>query len=160
MDQIKKSNRPILHLSLLLLLLFVWSSTPARGSFLYKNYVIKQDMGWEILCAPYIVHRNDWVLKIFKLRGEIARRDFPYFIRIFKRINPHIKNVDQIRPGQQILIPLKRLRENPVPHNTSGIVTIPFVDLSRSPGQKQTPPTAYKVKRGDTVSKLDRKSVV
>jgi len=125
-----------------------------QGSFLYKNYVIKEDMGWDILCAPYTVEPNDWVLKIFKLRGEIARKDFTHFLQIFKRINPHIKNIDRIRPGQQIYIPLRRLRENPVPEKTAGIVTIPFVDLSRSSGQAPPPANSYRVRRGDTVSKL------
>lgn len=129
---------------------------PARvqGSFLYKNYIIKEDMGWEILCAPYQVERNDWVLKIFKLRGEIAQEDFQQFLRIFKRINPHIKNIDRIRPGQQIYIPLRRLRERPSPESPSGIVTIPFVDLSNNSGQTPPPANIYRVKRGDTVSKL------
>lgn len=125
-----------------------------QGSFLYKNYVIKEDMGWDILCAPYTVERNDWVLKIFKLRGEIARKDFTHFLQIFKRINPHIKNIDRIRPGQQIYIPLRRLRESPAPERTSGIVTIPFVDLSRNSGRTPPPANSYRVKRGDTVSKL------
>jgi len=154
MDHTNRHYRPLLLLSLFLLLTIALLSSPVQGSFLYKNYVIKEDMGWDILCAPYIVQRNDWVLKIFKLRGEIARENFPHFLRVFKRINPHIINIDQIRPGQQILIPLKRLRESPVPDNTSGIVTIPFVDLSRSFGRKHPPANAYKVKRGDTVSKL------
>lgn len=127
---------------------------PAQGSFLYKNYIIKEDMGWEILCAPYTVERNDWVLKIFKLRGEIARKDISDFLQVFKRLNPHIKNVDRIRPGQQIYIPLRRLREGPVPANRSGIVTIPFVDLSRGTGRKPPPADTYKVKSGDTVSEL------
>lgn len=127
---------------------------PAQGSFLYKNYVIKQDMGWEILCAPYIVQPNDWVSKIFKLRGEISQQDFPDFIRVFRRLNPHLKNIDRIRPGQQILIPLKRLRESPLPDNPTGIVTIPFVDLSRNTDRGFPPANTYKVKKGDTVSKL------
>ena len=127
---------------------------PAQGSFLYKNYILKEDMGWEILCAPYTVKRSDWVLKIFKLRGEIARKDFTHFLQIFKRINPHIKNIDRIRPGQQIYIPLRRLRGGPVPENRSGIVTIPFVDLSRGTGRKPPPANTYKVKKGDTVSEL------
>ncbi len=155
-DHHKKHGRPLLFMGLLLLMTVLLSALPARvqGSFLYKNYIIKEDMGWDILCAPYIVQRNDWVLKIFKLRGEIAQQDFPYFVRIFKRINPHIKNIDRIRPGQQILIPLKRLRVSPAQENASGIVTIPFVDLSRNPGRKSPPANTYKVERGDTVSKL------
>ncbi len=156
MEHNKKHSKPLLFMGLLLLWTVLTSAlpVPVQGSFLYKNYVIREDMGWEILCAPYIVQRNDWVLKIFKLRGEIAQKDFPHFIRIFNRINPHIRDINRIRPGQQILIPLKRLRESPEPDNTTGIVTIPFVDLSRSPGQKRPPSDSYRVKRGDCISKL------
>jgi len=155
MDFTKFRGRCLVSGLLALVLVGLTCALPlqVQGSFLYKNYVIKEDMGWEILCAPYTVEPNDWVLKIFKLRGEIARKDWTHFLQIFKRINPHIKNIDRIRPGQQIYIPLRRLRERPVPEKTAGIVTIPFVDLSRS--SSQTPPAnSYRVQKGDTVSKL------
>ncbi|MCP3953447.1 MAG: LysM peptidoglycan-binding domain-containing protein, partial [Desulfobacterales bacterium] len=58
------------------------------------------------------------------------------------------------RPGQQIYIPLRRLRGNPVPGRKSGIVTIPFVDLSRGTGRTPPPAKTYRVKRGNTVSQL------
>ena len=151
---LKTGRQPLLWVLVLLACFAIALPNRIEGSFLYKNYIIKEDMGWEILCAPYTVERNDWVLKIFKLRGEIAREDFAHFLQIFRRINPHIKNIDRIRPGQQIYIPLRRLRGNPVPERSSSIVTIPFVDLSRSAGRKPPPANTYRVHRGDTVSKL------
>jgi len=70
----------------------VFGSPPADSAFLYKSYIVHQDRGRDILCDPYIVKKNDYVLKLFKQKGEIAHKDFPEFLRIFKRINPHIHN--------------------------------------------------------------------
>ena len=124
------------------------------SSLLYKSYVIRYDRGWDILCEPYEVKPNDWVLKIFRQKGEIASRDFREFLGIFKRLNPHVKNVDRIRPGQIIDIPLKKIDPGTLPGQASGIVTIPFVTLSRSSELIHQHSKQYRVRKGDTVSKL------
>ncbi len=126
----------------------------SHGSLLYKNYVIRQDKGRDILCAPYTVKKNDWILKIFKLRGEISKQDFPEFLKIFKRINPKIRNIDLIRPGESILIPLKRISTGALPGQSSGVVTIPFVSISKAPERVMASSRKYMVQRGDCISKL------
>ena len=126
----------------------------SHGSLLYKNYVIRQDKGRDILCAPYTVKKNDWILKIFKLRGEISRQDFPEFLSIFKRINPKIRNIDLIRPGESILIPLKKISTGALPGQSSGVVTIPFVSISKVPERVMASSRKYIVQRGDCISKL------
>ncbi|MBI9083930.1 MAG: hypothetical protein JEZ11_10060 [Desulfobacterales bacterium] len=131
-------------------------SGPAMAGLAYKNYLVRQDSGREILCDPYVVREKDWVLKIFKLRGEIAQADFPRFLKLFKRINPHIRDIDTIRPGQHILIPLKELSRSLLAEDPAGIVRVPFLALSkggRKPGTTTTT-TAYQILRGDCVSKL------
>lgn len=128
-------------------------SATAHAALVYKNYIVQQDGGTDILCAPYTVQPGDWVIKILKLRGEIAAQDFPYFLQIFARINPHVKDVDRIRPGQQIFIPLRELPSGSR-EARDGLVTIPFVDLSSRSGSARTAPTAYRVQSGDTISKL------
>ena len=85
-------------------------SARATG-LLYKNYVVRYDRGWDILCEPYMVKKNDWVLKIFRQKGEIAHQNFRDFLGIFQRLNPHIKNIDMIRPGQAIDIPIRKLEK-------------------------------------------------
>ncbi len=127
----------------------IWAS-----SLLYKSYVIRYDRGWDILCEPYEVKPNDWVLKIFRQKGEIANQDFREFLEIFKRLNPHVKNIDRIRPGQVIDIPLKKIDPGTLPGQASGIVTIPFVTLSKSSALIHKHSEHYRVRRGDTVSKL------
>lgn len=141
----------------LALALILWGAKPVKSfasSLLYKSYVIRYDRGWDVLCEPYEVQPNDWVLKIFRQKGEISTKDFREFLGIFKRLNPHVKNIDRIRPGQIIDIPLKKIDPNTLPGQASGIVTIPFVTLSKSSELIHRHCQRYKVRRGDTVSKL------
>jgi len=127
---------------------------PADSAFLYKTYTIKYDRGWDILCDPYVVKKDDWVYKLFREKGEIANRDFPEFLSIFKRINPHIHDMDRIRPGQHILIPLKKLPPDSMSGQSSGVVTIPFVTLPKLPETLKAYSTEYTVQKGDCISIL------
>jgi LysM repeat protein len=130
-------------------------SSPLFGSSLiYKNYIIRYDRGWDILCEPYVVKKDDWVLKIFRQKGEIAHEDFRDFLGIFQRLNPHIKNIDMIRPGQGVDIPLRKLEHGEFPGQASGVVAIPFVTLSKVTKVIKQHSEAYKVQKGDTVSEL------
>ena len=124
------------------------------AAFFYKSYVIRYDRGWNILCDPYVVKKDDWVFKLFREKGEISNRDFPEFLRIFKRLNPHIHDIDRIRPGQQIVIPLKKVDQDELPEQSSGVVTIPYLTNVTLPDDATTSSTDYRVKNGDCVSIL------
>ena len=141
---------------LVITVLFICIITPysAGSALLYKNYIVRYDKGWDILCDPYVVQKGDWVLKLFRQRGEISHKNFPEFLAIFKRINPHIRNIDMIRPGQHILIPLKKLKKDSLPGQSSGIVTIPFVTISNLPDIIKPLSTEYIVQKGDYISRL------
>jgi LysM domain len=136
------------------LLLLVFTSTGNSGSLVYKNYIVRYDRGWDILCEPYVVQPNDWVLKIFRQKGEIAHQDFREFLGIFQRLNPHVKDIDMVQPGQTIDIPLRKLEHGSLPGQASGVVTIPFVTLSKVTEVIKQHSDAYQVQRGDTVSQL------
>lgn len=152
-----KSLGSYISLTILILLVLLVDHIrplPAYSAILYKSYVVRYDRGWDILCEPYIVQKNDWVSKLFRQKGEISQKDYPKFISIFRRLNPYIRNIDLIRPGQYILIPLKRLKKDDLPGQSSGIVTIPFVTISKIIKILNTYSTKYKVKKGDCVSIL------
>lgn len=129
-------------------------SVTAQAAFLYKSYIVRKDRGKDILCDPYIVQKDDYVLKIFRQRGEISHVNFPTFLRIFSRINPHINDIDKILPGQHIFIPLKILSPNSLEGQDVGVVTIPFVTISKISDILKENSTVHKVARGDTVSEL------
>jgi LysM repeat protein len=140
---------------LLLPMLILVLAVPAAGSSLvYKNYIVRYDRGWDILCEPYVVKKDDWVLKIFRQKGEIAHQDFRDFLGIFNRLNPHIKDPDMVRPGQRIDIPLRKLEHGSLTGQASGVVTIPFVTLTQVAEVIKTHSQSYAIQRGDTVSKL------
>ncbi|MBU4415257.1 MAG: LysM peptidoglycan-binding domain-containing protein, partial [Proteobacteria bacterium] len=139
------------------LFLIIFTINPlydVNAAFLYKSYVVRKDKGRDILCDPYIVQKNDWLIKLFKQRGEISQKDFPEFLSIFKRINPHIRNANKILPDQHIFIPLKILSKDSMLGQSSGIVTIPFVTISNIPEILKNHSTAYTVKQGDCLSRL------
>ncbi len=126
----------------------------AYAAFFYKSYVIRYDRGWNILCDPYVVKKDDWVFKLFRKKGEISNKDFPEFLRIFKRLNPHIQDIDRIRPGQHIVIPLKKVDQDELSEQSSGVVTIPYLTNVTSPDDAIKHSTDYRVKKGDCVSIL------
>ena len=137
-----------------LLCVFFVHPTPAEGAILYKSYVVRYDRGWDILCDPYIVQRGDWVYKIFRQKGEISSHDFKEFLEIFKRLNPQIRDVDRIRPNQNILIPIKKIEPNAFPNQSKGLVTIPFVTISKMTELLNAQAVPYHVQKGDYISRL------
>ena len=148
--------RPLLrriHLPVLAFIL-LFQTADTFGAMLYKNYVVRYDRGWDILCDPYQVQQGDWVLKIFRQKGELAHNDFREFLGIFERLNPHVKDIDRIRPGQVVDIPLKKLTQGTLPGQASGVVTIPVVMISSPKEMMEKHTRSYTIQRGDTVSTL------
>ena len=137
-----------------LMLLMVFANADTYSAMLLKDYVVRYDRGWDILCDPYQVQRGDWVLKIFRQKGEIAHEDFREFLGIFARLNPHVKDIDRIRPGQIVDIPLKKLAQGNFPGQSTGVVTIPFVMISNPREMLEKHTQSYTIKQGDTVSQL------
>jgi hypothetical protein len=120
-------------------------------SLLYKNYVVREDEGREILCDPYVVQRNDYVLKLFRERGEISQKDFHEFMLIFKRMNPEVQDINRIQPGRHIFIPLKKITAEESPEQKAGVISIPFVNIGGGAGQFSwdgSDPTAPSHSRG------------
>ncbi len=139
------------------LCLIIFTISPlydVNAAFLYKSYVVRKDRGRDVLCDPYIVQKDDWIFKLFRQRGEISQKDFPEFISIFKRINPHILNINRILPGQNVFIPLKILPRDSMMGQSSGIVTIPFVTIENIPETLKNQSIEYTVKEGDYLAKI------
>ncbi|HMA84840.1 MAG TPA: hypothetical protein VKN73_03980, partial [Desulfosalsimonadaceae bacterium] len=132
----------------------VLPASPTHAAFFQKRFMICEDHGRDILCDPYVVQKNDYVLKLFKQRGEIAYEDFPRFLDIFKRINPQIKDVNKIYPEQKVLIPLKILAPGTLKGQSTGTVTIPIINITNLPESMIQNSSLYEVESGDTVSKL------
>jgi len=100
-------------LILFVFIIFIPSrSTNARKYGPYKRFVIKSYMGKDILCSHYIVRKGDHLWRILRLKGCLAREDFPRFIKMLKDLNPHIQQLERIYPNQRIIIPLKEIADD------------------------------------------------
>ncbi|MBW1696528.1 MAG: LysM peptidoglycan-binding domain-containing protein [Deltaproteobacteria bacterium] len=144
----------ILVITIVMMLTLVVTPSPLPAALLYKKYIILQDGAVDILCDPYVVQKNDYVTKLFKQRGEIAEKDFPEFLELFKRLNPHVLDVNLIQPGQHIYIPLKKLEKNTMVGQETGVVTIPFVTVTNLPKLIEPYAIEYTVRKGDFISRL------
>ena len=109
--------RQIAWSGILLLILSLQLPLSVLGATPYKTYMIKDYKGWDILCDTYTVNKGDNIWEILRRRGCIAEDNFPKFIVILKHLNPRIKNVDRIYPGQEILIPLKQTKTKEKAHD-------------------------------------------
>ncbi|MFV9646686.1 MAG: LysM peptidoglycan-binding domain-containing protein [Desulfobacterales bacterium] len=142
----------------LIILICIIAPYSADSALLYKSYVVRCDKGMDILCDSYVVQKGDWVSKLFRQKGDISHKNFPEFLAIFTRLNPHIRDIDTIRPGQHILIPLKKLKKDSLPGQSSGVVTIPFVTISNLPDNIKHHSTEHIVQKGDFISRLISRS--
>lgn len=119
-----------------------------------KRFVVTQDMGQDILCDFYTVKKDDYLIRLFQQRGEIASRDLPMFLEIFKRLNPEVADVNLIYPDQKILIPLKILTPGSLDGQESGFVSIPMIIISNISDELMASSAEHIVVSGDTVSSL------
>lgn len=126
----------------------------ADAAFFEKDYVVREVQGEDILCDPYVVRPDDYVLRLLRQRGEIAHEDFPRFLELFKILNPNVADIDTLYPDQEVLIPLRTLPPGSLEGQDSGAVTIPVITISRLPEIIDAHSTRYRVRHGDWVSKL------
>lgn len=120
----------------------------------YKRYSLYEYGDTEFLCEPYTVKKGDWIYKIFRTKGELSNADFPLFLNVFQKINPDIKNMDNIQPGQVMLIPLKRVQAHDFNESVPGIVDVPIIKLSKLPEKLNKFIKPHLVQNGDNVSNL------
>ncbi len=127
---------------------------PAWSEFLQKKFIICKDQGRDILCDPVVVQKNDFVIRLFKQKGEIAYSDFPKFLAIFKRLNPEVQDIDLIYPGQRVMVPLKIVEPGTLEGQATGTVSMPLITITNLPAQIQQNSMRYVVLEGDSVSSL------
>ena len=146
---VRLSPAACLVMPLVLTLALLWSD-PAWGAEPYKTYVVRKYKNWDILCDTYTVQEGDHVWQLLRRRGYLVEWDLAWFTAVLKKLNPHVSDVNEIYPGQNILIPLKRMEPQEVA--TGGddrSVTIPFLPdiLYRD----------YTVLEGDYIAKIAAK---
>lgn len=120
----------------------------------YKNYAVHTFLGIDILCEPYQVKKGDWINKIFRRKGDISSMDFPLFLSIFKKFNPHIPNPNDIVPGQQIILPLKKIDSQQFQPDKKRQFIVPMLQLSEISNELDGLTEKKQVNPGDRIQDL------
>ncbi len=141
-------------IAIFVITIFLIFCDDANAAFFEKQYLVKEIQGKEVLCDPYVVQKDDWILRLFRQRGEIAHEDFPKFLQMFKIINPGVGDIDTIYPGQKIFIPLRILPPGSFDGQDSGMVTLPVINITNLPEIISNQSTQYIIQYGDWVSRL------
>lgn len=89
--------------------------------------------------VEYVVQKGDSIAAILRRQKGEEKKRIPY--DVVRRLNPHIKDLNRIWPGQKILLPL---REPADPGETPK-------DLQK----KEAPaPSSYRIKKDDSISRI------
>lgn len=122
----------------------------ADSAILYKEYQIFNIDGVKYLCASHIVQEGDYLYKILRERGTYSDNKL-HALRI---LNPQLKNINRIEPGQLIYLPVRIAKENEFESLDSGRILVPFITKKNIEDLLKEYAGPYQVKPGDTVSKL------
>ncbi|MEW5735477.1 MAG: LysM peptidoglycan-binding domain-containing protein [Thermodesulfobacteriota bacterium] len=150
----------------LILLFFLLSpllfSGPGRAESL-RRFSVQHIEGVDVLCDTYTIQPGDFALSVLSLRGQIAYSDFPEFLRLLRKLNPQVEDINRLYPGQKLSIPIKVMEPGTYSGQESGSVSLPRVTIrleGPAPGMDSGPASAtptseiYKVAAGDSVSGL------
>jgi len=100
--------------------------------------------GFDVETDQTVVMRGDYIFKLLHERGVLDLYSLTRLLAIIKKLNPSLKDLDLIYPGEIITLPLK----------------IEPIGIRSSFSQKTTPKDIpfdlYTVKKGDTVSSIIR----
>jgi hypothetical protein len=136
---------------------FLWISIhqKADSAILYKEYQIFNIDHVKYLCATHIVQEGDYLYKILRQRGTYTDNK----LHALKILNPQLKNINKIEPGQLIYLPVRVAEKNEFQSLETGRILVPFITKKNVQELLKEYAGPYEVKPGDTVSKLLSKTI-
>jgi hypothetical protein len=143
MSHVTVREVPIIFVAMVLLLC---SIAPAWAAEPYRIYMVKSYGNRDIIFDHYTVLKGDEILPILKRKGNLPEKGLWRSVAILKRFNPHVKNINKISPGQELLVPIKEIRARKgQPADGPRYITIPAVP--------EVLYTIHEVRPGECVSK-------
>jgi len=117
-----------------------------------KNVVVKKYKMGEVQAEPYTVKKGDSLWKILIYSYGIKERQFYFFCRITKSMNPDLKNAHEIVPNQKLLIPFKYITHFKIPKEEFKSVLLSFLSSHYS----EIPTEEYIFSKGEHVAQVLR----
>jgi len=117
-----------------------------------KNVVVKKFQRGEVHAEPYTVEEKDSLWKILIDKYAIKDRQFYFYCKIAKSLNPSLKDTYEIIPQQVLLIPFKYIANVDFP--TEGMREALYDVLSSE--SPQVPTEEYTISKGEHVAQVLR----
>ena len=123
---------------IVLVYLFVPLLSPASSSPREDNasLIFRKTGGFQNT-RVYIAKKGDQLAVI--LRSQLGTSKIPP--ELIRRLNPEIRDLNRIYPGQRILLPVLERAAQPAPPN-------------KKPGKTEPTPATYKIQEGDSISRI------
>ncbi|MCD6485945.1 MAG: LysM peptidoglycan-binding domain-containing protein [Syntrophobacterales bacterium] len=94
----------------------------------------------------YVVKKDEWLLEIIRNKYDVSEKEAYRILNLVKRVNPELRNMNAIYPGQKLLFPKKR------PSKTVSAAH-PSPNML-SDKKKEKVILKYVVKKGDSISNI------
>ena len=62
--------------------------------------------GRRVLTEIHAVEEGEWIWQILRERKLLEKRNLSEILDVLEKLNPHLTDLDQIHPGQKLLVPL------------------------------------------------------
>jgi len=96
----------------------------------------------------YVVKEGDWIAKILREKGALSDHTLPELLEVLRKLNASLQDMNMIRAGEKIVILVKVL-----PAEEGEKSTMAGKPSAPAP-LKQLKSEAYRVKRGDILSRV------
>jgi LysM repeat protein len=117
-----------------------------------KNVVVKKYKKGEVHAEPYTVQKEDTLWKILVDGYGIKDKQFYFFCRITKSLNPELKDADQLVPDQVVLIPFKYITHFNIPEEQMRSVIRSVLSTQSS----QVPTEDHTISKGEHLAQVLR----
>lgn len=131
-------------------LLLLLSSSPSIGKEDTVRLSFQKTALSEDTLETYTVQKGDWLLGIIQKKYGGTKQQNRKILGAVQRLNPHVKNLDIIYPGQELVFPTQIVEEREIPEER-------VIEVESPNGT--TTSLVYTVKEGDTVVDIIRREL-
>ena len=72
-----------------------------------KSVVVKEYKGGAVYSEPRTIKKGEYLWKILREYYNLPNRKIAFYCKIAKSINPSIKDINQLKPNQNMFVPYK-----------------------------------------------------
>jgi len=97
-----------------------------------KSVVVKEYKGGAVYSEPRTIKKGEYLWKILRKYYNLPNRKIAFYCKLAKAINPAIKDINQLKPNQNMLVPYKYEKGKKVEKTKPSDLQSPLVHTVKS----------------------------